>query len=77
MKLQIIMKNLFTDLSNYKVIKEPKYILEAKTKTTTEPGSVMGIETLLDIISIILQDGRESNQEDLSKQMANATPPLV
>jgi len=37
----------------------------------------MGIETLLDIISIALQNGRESNQEGLSKQMANATPLLI
>jgi len=37
----------------------------------------MGIETPLDIIFIALQDGRESNQEDLSKQMASVTPPLV
>ena len=27
---------------------------------------MMGIETLLDIITITLQDGRESNQENLS-----------
>ena len=37
----------------------------------------MGIETLLDTISITLQNRKESNQEDLSKQMANTTPPLV
>jgi len=37
----------------------------------------MGIETPLDTMSIVLQNGRESNQEGLSKQMANATPPLV
>ena len=37
----------------------------------------MGIETLLDTISIALQNGRESNQEGLNKQMASATPPLI
>jgi len=37
----------------------------------------MGIKTPLDIISIVLQNRRESNQEGLSKQMASATPPLV
>jgi len=29
------------------------------------------------MMSIALQNGRESNQEGLSKQMASATPPLV
>ena len=48
------MKNLFTDLSNYEIIKEPKYALEAKTETTIKPGSVMGIEIPLDIMSIVL-----------------------
>jgi len=37
----------------------------------------MGIETPLDTMSITLQNGRESNQEGSSKQMASATPPLV
>ena len=37
----------------------------------------MGIETPLDIISIILQNGRESNQEGLSKQITSATLPFV
>jgi len=54
MKPQIIMENLFTDLSNYEIIEEPKYTLEAKTETATEPRSVMEIETLLDTISITL-----------------------
>jgi len=61
MKLQIIIKNLFTDLSNYKIIKKPKYILKTKTETTTKPKLVMGIETLLDTMSITLQNGRKSN----------------
>ena len=55
------MENPFTDLSDYKVIKEPKYTLKTKTETTTKLKSVMGIETLLNIISIALQNGRESN----------------
>ena len=54
MKLQIIIKNLFTDLSNYEVIEKPKYVLEAKTETIIKPRSVMGIKTPLDIISIVL-----------------------
>ena len=37
----------------------------------------MGIETLLNIIFIILQDKRERNQKGLSKQNTNATPLLV
>ena len=53
-KPQIIIKNPFTDLSNYKIIKEPKYTLEAKTETTTEPKSVVRVKTLLGTISITL-----------------------
>jgi len=37
----------------------------------------MGIETLLDTISIALQNKRESNQEGSSKQIISTTPPLV
>ena len=37
----------------------------------------MGIETLLNTMSIALQNGRERDQEGLSKQIANATPLLV
>jgi len=37
----------------------------------------MGIKTPLDIISIALQDKRERNQKDLSKQTASTTPPLI
>jgi len=37
----------------------------------------MGIETPLNTMSITLQNERESNQKGLSKQTANATPPLV
>jgi len=71
------MKNLFTDLSNYKIIKEPKYALKTKTETTIKLKLIMRIKTPLDIISIALQDRRESNQKGLNKQMASATPPLV
>jgi len=53
-KLKIIIKNLFIDLGNYKIIKEPKYILEIKTKTAIEPKLIVGIETSLNIISIVL-----------------------
>ena len=73
----MIMKNLFTNLSNYEVVAAFKYILKAKTETATEPRSVMGIETPLDTMSIILQDRREKNQKSSSKQEANVTPPLV
>ena len=55
------MKNLFIDLGDYKIIKEPKYILKTKTETTTEFKLVVGIKTLLDIMSIALQNGKESN----------------
>jgi len=37
----------------------------------------MGIETLLDIISITLQNGKERNQKGLSKQSANVIPLFV
>ena len=37
----------------------------------------MGIETPLDIIFIILQNRRESNQKGLSRQMASATPLFI
>ena len=37
----------------------------------------MGIETPLDIMSITLQNKRESNQNNSSKQSASTTPPLV
>ena len=60
-KPKIIIKNPFTDLSNYKIIKESKYALEAETETAIEPRSVMGIETPLDTISIVSQNKRESN----------------
>jgi len=37
----------------------------------------MGIKTLLNTISITLQNRRERNQKGLNKQTANATLPLV
>ncbi len=43
---------------------------EAKTKTVID-NSVAGIETLLNIMFIISQDGKESNQEDLSGHIDN------
>jgi len=69
--------NPFVNQNNYKVIEEPEYTSEAETETTTKPRLVIGIETLLDTMSIALQNGRESNQEGLSKQTASATPPLI
>ena len=69
--------NLFIDQSNYEVIKEPKYTLKIETKTTTEPRSVIGIETPLNTMSITLQDRKERNQNGSSKQSASAAPPLV
>ena len=53
-KLKIIIKNLFIDLGNYKIIKEPKYILEIKTKTAIKPKLVISIKTPLDTMSIVL-----------------------
>ena len=53
-KLWIIMENLFTDLSDYEIIKEPKYTLKAETETATEPRLVVGVETPLGIMSIAL-----------------------
>ena len=37
---------------------------------------MIGIKTLLNIMIITLQDGRESNQKDPSSQDDNITPPL-
>ena len=76
-KPKIIIKNPFTDPSNYKINKKPKYILKAKTKTNTEPKLIMGIETPLDTMSIALQDRKERNQKSLSKQIASVTPPFI
>ena len=60
-KLKVIIKNPFTDLSNYKVIKEPKYALEIKPETNTELRLVTGIKTPLDTMFIALQDRRKRN----------------
>ena len=38
--------------------------------------SMMGIETLLGMMTIALQNGRENNQEDLSSHDNNITPPF-
>ena len=73
----MVIKNPFTDLSNYKVIIAPKYTLEAKTETDIKTRLVIGIKTPLDIMSIALQNKRERNQEGLSKQSASITLPLV
>src|SRR6266702_1518116 len=45
--------------------------IEVKTKTVIN-NSVTGIETLLDMMSITSQNGRESNQENLSSHKDNA-----
>ena len=77
MKPKIIIKNPFTDSSNYEVVTKSKYILKAETETTTEPKLVVGIKTPLNIIFITLQNRRERNQNGLSKQSASATPPFI
>ncbi len=59
------MENLFELLKDTKV----------ETETVID-NSVTGIETLLDMMSIALQDGKESNQEDLSGHKDSTTPPL-
>ena len=60
-KAEIPDTNLFVDQSNYKVLKEPKYVLKIEAETATESKLVMGIEILLNTISIALQNGRERN----------------
>ena len=60
-KSKVIIKNLFTDLNNYKVITEPKYVLKAETETATEPGLVIRIKTPLDTMFITLQNRRKRN----------------
>ena len=42
-------------------------VLEVETESEIETESVMGIKTLLDIISITLQYRREDNQKSQSK----------
>jgi len=42
-------------------LKKLKYALKTKTETATEFRLVVGIETPLDIMSITLQNKRESN----------------
>ena len=59
------MENLF---------ESPKDI-KAETETVID-NLVTGIKTPLDTMSIASQDGRESNQQDLSGQKDNITPPL-
>ena len=59
------MENLFKTLEDIKV----------NIKTVID-SLVTGIKTLLDIMTIILQNGRESNQEDLSSH-DNSVIPLL
>ena len=73
----MIINNLFTNSSNYEVVTEPEYTLKAETETVTKPGLVMGIETLLNIISIASQDRRERNQKGLNKQNVSVIPPFI
>jgi len=73
----VVIKNPFIDPSNYEVVVIPKYILKAKTETATEFRSVVGIKTPLNTMSIALQNGKERNQNSLSKQSANITPPFI
>ena len=59
-------------------IKKPLELLEdtkAETKIVID-DSVMGIETLLNMMSITLQDERESNQENPNGLRDSTTPPL-
>ena len=49
--------------------------IEAEIETVID-DLVMGIETLLDIMSITLQNGREKNQENLSSYKDNTIPPF-
>ena len=49
--------------------------IEAETETVID-NLVTGIKTLLDMMSITSQDGKESNQENLSGHKDSVTPPL-
>jgi len=60
-KLRVIIKNLFINLGDYEIIEEFKYVLETKTETAIKPRLVVGIKTPLNTMSIVLQNGRESN----------------
>ena len=60
-KPRVVIKNLFTDPSDYEVVVALKYTSEAKTETATEPRLIVGIKTPLDTMSIALQDKRERN----------------
>jgi len=57
-----------------KLLELPKDI-KAEIKIVID-NLVTGIETLLDTMSIALQDGRENNQENPSGQKDSTTPPL-
>ena len=76
-KLKIVIKNPFTDPSNYEVIIVLKYALEAETETTIKPRSVVGIKTPLNTTFIASQNGRERNQKNSNKQEISVTPLLV
>ena len=76
-KAEIQNVNPFIDQSNYEVLKGPKYTSKTKTKTATKSGLIMGIETLLNTISIALQNKRKRNQKGLNKQMASITPLFI
>ena len=58
-------ENLFKTLQNK----------EVNTKTVID-NLVTGIETLLDTMTIASQDGRESDQENLSSHNDSVTPPF-
>ena len=51
--------------------------LEAETNLEIKAKLVMGIKTLLDIMSIALQYKREKDQKSLSKQKASTIPLFI
>ena len=64
-------------MSGAQRIRIPEVIREVETKSAIETELVIGIKTLLDIITITLQCRREDNQESHSKQDTSTTPPIV
>ena len=77
-KAKFYKMNLFVNQSDYKIFKKIfKYTLKAKTEKATKSGLITKIETLLNTMSIALQNKNKKNQNSSSKQNVNVTPPFV
>ena len=64
-------------ISKAQRIKILKVIKEVETESDIETKLVIGIETLLNTITITLQYGREDDQESYNKQDTSTTLPII